>query len=180
MYFLNTQICICVFNTTQLPWRTRASDFWPAVCDQRNLTCSPDYQEQVQYEMSLCLRWAQSAEGEVRKRQRTMIFCSSVDSCRAVEHALRERGLPTLCYHGDVPLDERGQAMQRFSGAEEGTRDALASADVHAGSSGRDDAPPHSRNDNSAITKGGLTDGSSQGVAEERPPLLVCSDLAAR
>ena len=33
-----------------------------------------------------------------------MVFCNTLDSCRATEHALQEAGLPTRCYHGDVPL----------------------------------------------------------------------------
>lgn len=107
-----------------------------------------------------------------------MVFCSSVDSCRAVEHALRERGLPTLCYHGDVPLEERGRAMQEFSGADGTTRDPLASADVHAGSrqersNGSGTKAPESRERSSSLN------GASKEDAEVRP-LLVCSDLAAR
>ena len=33
-----------------------------------------------------------------------MVFCNTLDSCRATEHAVQEAGLPTRCYHGDVPL----------------------------------------------------------------------------
>lgn len=44
-----------------------------------------------------------------------MVFCNTLDSCRATEHYLRERGVPTLCYHGDVPLDGRRDAIATFS-----------------------------------------------------------------
>lgn len=44
-----------------------------------------------------------------------MVFCNTLDSCRATEHFLRERGLPTLCYHGDVPLDGRREAITQFT-----------------------------------------------------------------
>lgn len=119
----------------------------------------------------------QSADSEVRRGRRTMIFCSSVDSCRAVEHALRERGLPTLCYHGDVPLEERGRAMQEFSGTEEITRDPLASADVHANSQ-QDDLNGSARRKSGSNQRAQLN-GASKEDGEIRP-LLVCSDLAAR
>ena len=46
-------------------------------------------------------------EGEQRQRRRVMVFCNTLDSCRATEHALQEAGLPTRCYHGDVPLQAR-------------------------------------------------------------------------
>lgn len=123
---------------------------------------------------SFCM---QSAEGEVRRGRRTMIFCSSVDSCRAVEHALRERGLPTLCYHGDVPLEERGRAMQEFSGTEGTVRDALASADVHAGS--RQEGADGARTKRPGSGERSNLNGASKEDGEVRP-LLVCSDLAAR
>lgn len=34
-------------------------------------------------------------EGEQRRSKRIMVFCNTLDSCRAVEHHLRERGTPT-------------------------------------------------------------------------------------
>jgi hypothetical protein len=54
----------------------------------------------------------------------------------AADHFLRERGLQTACYHGDVPVEERREAIKGFAAEE--------------------------------------VDGGS------RPPLLVCTDLAAR
>ncbi|PRW05784.1 DEAD-box ATP-dependent RNA helicase 39 [Chlorella sorokiniana] len=75
----------------------------------------------------------QVVEGEHLRGKRLMIFCNTLASCRAADHFLRERGLQTACYHGDVPVDERKAAIQSF-----------AHADL------------------------------------SRPPLLVCTDLAAR
>jgi hypothetical protein len=31
-----------------------------------------------------------------------MVFCNTLDSCRATEHFLAEAGLPTLSYHGEL------------------------------------------------------------------------------
>ena len=44
-----------------------------------------------------------------------MVFCNTLGSCRATEHYLREKDVHTLCYHGDVPLDGRRQAIQEFT-----------------------------------------------------------------
>lgn len=52
------------------------------------------------------------------KGRRVMVFCNTLDSCRAADHFLQERGLPTLCYHGDVPLDGRREAIRTFSEAD--------------------------------------------------------------
>ncbi|KAI3431312.1 hypothetical protein D9Q98_004370 [Chlorella vulgaris] len=78
----------------------------------------------------------QVVEGEHQRGKRVMIFCNTLASCRAADHFLRERGLQTACYHGDVPVEERREAIKGFAAEE--------------------------------------VDGGS------RPPLLVCTDLAAR
>ena len=44
-----------------------------------------------------------------------MVFCNTLNSCRATEHYLREKEIHTFCYHGDVPLDGRRQAIQEFT-----------------------------------------------------------------
>lgn len=45
-----------------------------------------------------------------------MVFCNTLDSCRATEHYLREKDVHTRCYHGDVPLDGRREAIAEFTG----------------------------------------------------------------
>lgn len=44
-----------------------------------------------------------------------MIFCNTLDSCRAADKYLQEHDLPSLSYHGDVPLDGRRQAIAAFA-----------------------------------------------------------------
>lgn len=50
------------------------------------------------------------------KARRVMVFCNTLDSCRATEHFLREKDIHTCCYHGDIPLDGRRKAIQEFTG----------------------------------------------------------------
>ena len=57
----------------------------------------------------------QVVEGEQWRGQKVMIFCNTLDSCRAADKFLQEHGLPSLTYHGDVPLDGRRQAIASFA-----------------------------------------------------------------
>ena len=64
-----------------------------------------------------------------------MVFCNTLDSCRATEHALQEGGLPTRSYHGDVPLDGRAAAIADFCGGpaqEGGEQPVLVCTDLAA------------------------------------------------
>ncbi|GLC43306.1 hypothetical protein PLESTB_001342500 [Pleodorina starrii] len=52
-----------------------------------------------------------------RRSQKVLVFCNTVDSCRAVEHFAREEGLPCVCYHGEMPPEERQESMATFAAA---------------------------------------------------------------
>lgn len=49
-------------------------------------------------------RILQVVSGQAKRRKRVMVFCNTLDSCRATEHFLSEAGLSTLSYHGQSPL----------------------------------------------------------------------------
>lgn len=53
-----------------------------------------------------------------KKDSRVMVFCNTVNSCRALEHAMREVGMDSLCYHGDVNSEERKVNLQKFKDGE--------------------------------------------------------------
>ena len=57
----------------------------------------------------------QLLESDYARGQRTIVFCNTLDSCRAVEHYLSEQGVSTVCYHGDVPVADRKAAIASFS-----------------------------------------------------------------
>ncbi|CAM9912209.1 unnamed protein product, partial [Phaeothamnion confervicola] len=46
--------------------------------------------------------------------ERTLVFCNTVKSCQAVEHAVREAGLDCRPYHGEVPSIDRAENLRRF------------------------------------------------------------------
>eukprot|EP00775_Hariotina_reticulata_P013702 gene13702-13824_t len=54
-------------------------------------------------------------QGDVRKQRKVLVFCGSVDSCRAVEHHCQDQDLPTVCYHGDMPIAARKESMAAFA-----------------------------------------------------------------
>ena len=45
---------------------------------------------------------------------RTLIFCNTIDSCRAVEYSLNESEIVTLAYHGDLRGSEREENLDKF------------------------------------------------------------------
>lgn len=70
------------------------------------------------------LRTLLSAEIRVAQQQqkpqsdpvkRSMVFCNTVASCRAVEHALSEAGLMTVSYHGDMTPEARIDSLEAFT-----------------------------------------------------------------
>jgi superfamily II DNA/RNA helicase len=93
------------------------------------------------------LRTLLAGEGGRAMRARTMVFCNTLPSCRAVEHALAEAGLRTVSYHGDMAGEARVESVRAFN----------------AGG----DAP-------------GAAPAAEGADADEQPPIMVCTDLAAR
>ena len=53
----------------------------------------------------------------------TLVFCNTVSSCRAAEHALAESGVSSLCYHGDLQSSDREDNLQEFRKVGEGLYD---------------------------------------------------------
>nr|CAG4716184.1 unnamed protein product [Naegleria fowleri] len=48
-------------------------------------------------------------------RERILIFCNTVKSCRAVYHALTKHGLEASCFHGDMPHERQAEEFDSFS-----------------------------------------------------------------
>jgi superfamily II DNA/RNA helicase len=74
----------------------------------------------------------QVVNGEVQRGKRVLLFANTLDSCRAAEHHLRESGIPTVCYHGDVPLAERKDAIKQFADPEANPPPVLVATDLAA------------------------------------------------
>eukprot|EP01102_Stenamoeba_stenopodia_P022423 TRINITY_DN9335_c0_g1_i1.p1 TRINITY_DN9335_c0_g1~~TRINITY_DN9335_c0_g1_i1.p1 ORF type:complete len:713 (-),score=195.68 TRINITY_DN9335_c0_g1_i1:13-2079(-) len=48
------------------------------------------------------------------KAHSTIVFCNSIDCCRAVAHYLTEKGLNVASLHGLIPPEERSENFRRF------------------------------------------------------------------
>ncbi|KAL9644025.1 hypothetical protein ABK040_005493 [Willaertia magna] len=48
-------------------------------------------------------------------KKRILIFCNTIKSCRAVHHALREKGVEASCFHGDMPHEKQTEEFDSFS-----------------------------------------------------------------
>jgi superfamily II DNA/RNA helicase len=99
--------------------------------------------------------------GRAGARDKTMVFCNTLASCRAVEHALREAGLVCAAYHGEMNSAERLISLKRFCNqASEGTE------------GGDYDCDNATRGRHAATAK--------EAAKKNRAEVLVCTDLAAR
>lgn len=63
-----------------------------------------------------CASFPQVLTPDLRQGKKVLVFCSSVDSCRAVQHHCNDEGIKAVCYHGDMPVTLRQEAMEQFSG----------------------------------------------------------------
>lgn len=63
---------------------------------------------------------------------RTMIFCNTVGSCRAAQHALAEAGLPSLCYHGELNSAARSENLLKFRSGDSEESAILVCTDLAA------------------------------------------------
>ncbi|KAG1667840.1 hypothetical protein FOA52_011028 [Chlamydomonas sp. UWO 241] len=74
---------------------------------------------------------------DARQETKVLVFCNTVDSCRAVDHYCTENGVETVCYHGDMPVPMRQAAMLAFSGNDASSSGGDDSEGSAAGFSGR-------------------------------------------
>ncbi|EKX73145.1 DEAD box ATP-dependent RNA helicase family member protein [Theileria equi strain WA] len=52
--------------------------------------------------------------GSARRCKKILVFCNTLQSCRAVHHYLVEAGLPATCLHGKVPILQRRKNYRDF------------------------------------------------------------------
>jgi superfamily II DNA/RNA helicase len=94
----------------------------------------------------------------------TMIFCNSAASCRAVQFALQESGVPSLACHGELNSAMRMEQLSQFRKA--GIELGLAAKGGGGGGGQREEG-------DGADVSGGAN-------SEPLPRVLVCTDLVAR
>ena len=104
----------------------------------------------------------------------TLVFCNTVGSCRAVQHALTESGIESLCYHGELNSAARAEnlALFRKAGKELGVKD---------------DEDVFDLDDIEAFEDEGTGNTSYNQMLERPlkatspiPRVMICTDIAAR
>eukprot|EP00798_Chlamydomonas_sp_ICE-L_P028971 gene28971-32158_t len=115
---------------------------------------------------------------EAKANQKVLVFCNTVDSCRAVEHACMDDSIPVVCYHGDMPIPMRQETMRLFAGnAQEGGDDDDDDEMVPRTSLGRREGfnlPPGRQPIMIA------TDVAARGLDFPGTPIMIATDVAAR
>jgi superfamily II DNA/RNA helicase len=56
--------------------------------------------------------------GGETSNNRTIIFCNTVNSCRAVHYALIESGISASCYHSEIPPEKQAEEFDNFAKGE--------------------------------------------------------------
>ncbi len=56
-----------------------------------------------------------------------MVFCNTIDSCRAVEYMLRENGYSATSLHGSIPTEQRTDNWEQFR---QGKADIVVCTDI--------------------------------------------------
>jgi len=47
-----------------------------------------------------------------------MVFCNSMQSCRAVDHIINDHGIKTACYHSGIPPKKRTELWEEWKSGE--------------------------------------------------------------
>eukprot|EP00978_Attheya_sp_CCMP212_P009461 scaffold22356_cov53-Attheya_sp.AAC.13 len=100
----------------------------------------------------------------------TLVFCNTVASCRAAEHALAEAGIQSLCYHGDLNSVDRAANLKRFRAV----GSAKTNSDSSSSNNELDDFEDYDED-----SMGNMMQQQSSAMNGE-PRVLVCTDIAAR
>lgn len=94
----------------------------------------------------------------------TLVFCNTVSSCRAAQHALAESGIDSMCYHGELNSSLRADNLKMFRLA--GKEEQYTEEDDEFEDDDLDDVVDTASFHNQR--------------QKQLPRVLVCTDIAAR
>lgn len=101
----------------------------------------------------------------------TLVFCNTVSSCRAAQHALAEAGISSLCYHGQLNSVARAENLKLFRETGRATHKNTDDNDND------DDDEEEAANGFGYVAK---TMAEQPVKKKGGPRVLVCTDIAAR
>lgn len=103
----------------------------------------------------------------------TLVFCNTVGSCRAVQHALTESGIESLSYHGELNSAARAQNLELLRKAGQ----AVSSDEMDEDEFSSDDDNWDAFEDEFDEFGNEFDQASAK---KEIPRIMVCTDIAAR
>jgi len=111
----------------------------------------------------------------------TLVFCNTVSSCRAVQHALSESGVESLSYHGELNSAARAENLKLFRAAGKA---------IYAGENGDDEDEDEIEDEFGVDDWGGLDEDLDdygnpilkdvRASKKKIPKVMICTDIAAR
>lgn len=117
----------------------------------------------------------------------TLVFCNTVSSCRAAQHALAESGIESLCYHGELNSAARAENLKLFREAGSQLSAGEEEDDSDDGEGYEDDWLEESEaadwdHYDDANDWDDFASGTKQADEKKKqlPRILVCTDIAAR
>jgi superfamily II DNA/RNA helicase len=116
----------------------------------------------------------------------TLVFCNTVSSCRAVQHALTESGMDSLSYHGELNSAARAENLKLFRQAGKATYENNDEEEEF----GLDEFPSGEQDDwgelddefddfgNPVPKEANVSVNAS--IKKKIPKVMICTDIAAR
>ena len=106
----------------------------------------------------------------------TLVFCNTVSSCRAAQHALAESGMECLSYHGELNSLARGENLKLFREAGKAVSSGTDTAQNNSNDEWEDEWQEY---DEYAHEGDGFID-SIPSTSKRIPRIMICTDIAAR
>jgi len=111
----------------------------------------------------------------------TLVFCNTVSSCRAAQHALTESGISSLSYHGEMNSAARAENLALFREAGKGEAPESSVSRVRKLKPSKESVIQNDvMNDDDDDSYVGDMDGADETETKEPIRVLVCTDIAAR
>jgi len=102
----------------------------------------------------------------------TLVFCNTVNSCRAVQHALTESGIDSLSYHGELNSIARAKNLELFRQAGK-----MGNGDNEESEINEWDEFEYEFDDKDYTTE---TSVDTLPTKKQIPRIMICTDIAAR
>jgi len=111
----------------------------------------------------------------------TLVFCNTVSSCRAVQHALTESGIDSLSYHGELNSKDRAENLKLFRQAGKAVNNVADKDDDDDDDAEVSDESNDDDWDFDDFDDDKMDMEMALALAKKKiPKIMICTDIAAR